>query len=821
MGVLDVVIERAQQALSSSAEAQGYLRAQGVADKSVWSHYRLGATGPALFETFSAEERERLVELGLHTGKGGSPLRNPGVLIPTFDPRAPEVPVGFVKQAPAQNKHAAVGKPSGLACTPDVGQHPRIIITDNPLLMLRLAQRGAKSVALAEEAEALGPYANWLREREVILASYKKTVLTAREEHLKQIGVEARMVFVTTEWHRLSDEAVALLGIERPAAKPKCPKADTLAPTIACRTRPTKRKATQSVAVRQVERADSPAPAAAQTVAECGDTPPPALSLSYQAEVAPGTQGHAEHAPAPPPAEAVSPLAIEYPERPELVTHDTRMLRATFKAGDATYEVETAFDVGSKLEVSVERQHQKARDRFDLAKEAQRKRFATSAALRTGVPCEIVEAHLIVLLDAVRELQAAVLDPTKKATAPAAERMSDAERDEAAALLRRPDLLDAVAGELEQLGWVGEERLKRLLFLVSVSRKLDMPLHGALRSASASGKTFGLETICAVTPPEDLVSVSNLTGAALFHQQDGLRHKLLVLAESDLLEREVLVQLRVLLSEGVLRQAGTMRDLATGRVVSDLREASGPVAFLTSTTRDLDTEVLDRCYDLALDDSPEQTARILEAQRRRASNLQAAPERAGILARLWNLQRLIEPAPVTIPFAEQIAFPASSLRHRREQQRFLRLIESSALLHQHQRLKDGGSILADLRDYEIAIELSAEFIGRSSDELSAHARDVLVLVREAGLSVFEANDLKALRPNWTRHKVRTALAELLALEVVASSKRTRPRRYELLAGAAELWGTPSVPLHSASAIRRLAEIGEGPSPIPIPSQATG
>ncbi|GMV83381.1 MAG: hypothetical protein AMXMBFR7_45650 [Planctomycetota bacterium] len=774
--VLAVVVERAQQALSSSADAQAFLHAHGLNAPEVLSSYRVGWSGPNLLDGI---DPAALKAAGLVFGNRLCPVKAPGLLLPTFDPHEPNQPVGLVKLAPYLGRHAfSTTPPHGLAlpCEHAAG---RTVVADHPMLLLKLAQEGVRGAVLVCGDELLEAHADWLKAREIVVASYRKPALKRMQDLL---GPDVPAAWCHTEFVRTPTDSLALLGID---------KANLPASKLAGRSRPKKRKGNSSVAVQQAERADTPAPAAAQTVAECGDAPPPALSLSYQpAEGTPGTQGHAEHAPAPPPAEAaaplaievISPLAAEYPEKPELVTHDTRMLRAVFRAGDATYEVETAFDVGSKLEVSVERQSQKARDRFDLAKEAQRKRFATSAALRTGVPCEVVEAHLIVLLDAVRVLQAAVLDPTKKASTPAAERMSDAEREDALALLRRPDLLDAVAGELEALGWVGEESLKRLLFLVTLSRKLPDPLHAALRSPSGGGKTFALEALCAATPPEDLIRLSNLTQAALIHQGYGLRHKLLCLSESDVLEREVIVQLRVLLSEGVLRQAGTMRDAATGTVVSDFREAKGPVAFLTSTTRDLDREVLDRCYDLTPDDSEAQTQRIMEAQRLSKREAAGLAHRARITTRLRNLQRLIEPLPVAIPYADRIEFPAANIRLRREHQRFLRLIEASALLHQYQRLREHGCILADSADFEIALHLAGDSIGRAVDELSRHAAAVWALVREQRLAAFSLNELQAHLPGWTRHRIYSALEELNRVEFVTSERgRGKVRTYRPVA----------------------------------------
>lgn len=54
--------------------------------------------------------------------------------------------------------------------------------------------------------------------------------------------------------------------------------------------------------------------------------------------------------------------------------------------------------------------------------------------------------------------------------------MTDAERDEALALLRDPKLLERVLSDLERTGVVGEQTNKLVGYLAAVSRKLDDPL---------------------------------------------------------------------------------------------------------------------------------------------------------------------------------------------------------------------------------------------------------------------------------------------------------------------------------------------------------
>ena len=78
---------------------------------------------------------------------------------------------------------------------------------------------------------------------------------------------------------------------------------------------------------------------------------------------------------------------------------------------------------------------------------------------------------------------------------PAVPAMSEAERAEALALLRGPDLLDQLAADVDALGYVGEETNKRLLYFVAVSRKLADPLSAVILSQSGAGKSGITEVI--------------------------------------------------------------------------------------------------------------------------------------------------------------------------------------------------------------------------------------------------------------------------------------------------------------------------------------
>lgn len=465
----------------------------------------------------------------------------------------------------------------------------------------------------------------------------------------------------------------------------------------------------------------------------------------------------------------------------EFIRHDQRLEQASYRSSDATFTIETALEAGKRLEVSLERGGAVHRDRFDLSVEAQRRRFASSAAVQTGMPVEIIDANLIALLDKVRELQAARY--TLAGTKPHHEvAISPEDRKQAEARLRQQDLFDQILADLESLGWVGEENIKGCLYLTSLSRKLDRPIWSALRATEGAGKSHGQDLIVALTPPEELMQLSRLSDSALYYQNpSALSHKLVVFDEADALSDEVFIALRVLKTRGALSHSYVQRNHFTGETRSHVIEVRGPVAVITTTAGKLDSQFLSRCMDLAVDESPEQTLRVIEAQKRLRTRV-ASPggngAQAALVHRHHTLQRLLQPSTVVIPFADRIDFPASDIRFRRLLEHFLGLIEASALLHQFQRIRHEGAVVADLRDFNLAVRLFEPLLRSTTQGLSLRSRELLQALSAEGKTTFRRADVDRLKPDWTRFYYRHALRELLALEYIVKTQARKGQEAE-------------------------------------------
>ncbi len=469
-----------------------------------------------------------------------------------------------------------------------------------------------------------------------------------------------------------------------------------------------------------------------------------------------------------------------------LVSHDQQAERATFTIGSVTYVVEVPHDESmTRIDLVTRHAGHVHREVVDLAVDAARNRYAGNAALRCGVAAPVIAAHLPLLLGAVQTLRAVA---ETKPDDGAVDVPDGAERDAALTMLRSPTLLGQLTADLTTLGWVGEDTAKQVLLLTAISRKLPEPLW-AIRTASREiTGSHGLDLIAALMPPEDLIHVSRLTNAALAYQNaHALHHKLLVIDDATTLSPEVILALRVLKQRGALSQAVVPRHNLSGSARTQTIEVRGPIAVVSATAGRLDDALTASCCLVPVDESADQTARVLAAERVRYAQPGGgcdAVTRTAIIQRHHTLNRLIVRRPVVIPFADRIQFPATTLRSRHEQARFLGLIAASALLHQYLRLTDRGHVVADERDFTRTVSL-AEAAGIGAEpELGRPATVLLHALHHTGITTFTSDSALALLPHWGRTSFRSAVADLLRLDYVVSPEggRGQRRSYSLIAG---------------------------------------
>lgn len=455
-------------------------------------------------------------------------------------------------------------------------------------------------------------------------------------------------------------------------------------------------------------------------------------------------------------------------------------------------------------------------DTLELYSARQRALYVTMAAHELCVEEQVIKRDLGQVLLKLEELQeqAARKPDDHKAVRP---KLSDEERDAALGLLRDPRLLDRILDDLDRCGVVGERTNKLVAYLAATSRLLDEPVAVVIQSSSAGGKSSLMEAVLAFVPEEDRVQYSAMTGQSLFYLGEAdLRHKVLAIVEQEGAERASYA-LKLLQSEGALTIASTGKDAATGRLITHAYRVEGPVALmLTTTAIQVDEELLNRCVVLSVDEGREQTRAIHERQRaaQTLEGVLARHERQHLLKLHRDAQRLLRPVLVVNPFAKELSFLDHATRTRRDHLKYLTLIRTIALLHQHQRLvktvEHRGQkveyVEVTREDIAVANRLCHEVLGRSLDELPPQTRRLLGLIDEmvkaacARLGVEHADfrfTRRAVRERigWGNTQLKIHLARLVELEyvLVHRGRQGQGYVYELAYDGQGKGGAPFLP----------------------------
>jgi hypothetical protein len=249
----------------------------------------------------------------------------------------------------------------------------------------------------------------------------------------------------------------------------------------------------------------------------------------------------------------------------------------------------------------------------------------------------------------------------------------------------------------------------------------------------------------------------------LFYKgEDALRHKVLALEEVAGAEGACYA-IRNLISAKKLVIESTIKNPLTGTLTTQVNTVHGPTAvFQTTTQPDIDAETRSRFILTSIDESPEQTRAILEAQRQRHTldGLRRRKQREAIIARHHAFQRLLKPFSVVNPFEPLLSYSEDRLAVRRDNPKYLNLILAVTFLHQMQRAvkhdAESGQdyIETTLADIAIANELATALFGQTLDELSKPSRELLKLIRRMVEQLAEKQKRTAAQVEFNRRAVR-------------------------------------------------------------------
>ena len=321
-------------------------------------------------------------------------------------------------------------------------------------------------------------------------------------------------------------------------------------------------------------------------------------------------------------------------------------------------------------------------------------------------------------------------------------------REAALQLSEDPALLHRAIRAIGELGVVGEEENRGLLYLALLSARTEAPISVLVKGRSSSGKSFLVKQTLTLIPPRGYYELSSMSAKALVYADLDFRHRHLVLYEEDgLSSEEVLYLVRTLLSEGQIRYL-TVEKTPQGHMAAREIVRPGPTALITTLTKGLTKEDNEtRTFSLYMDDTKDHTLRVVQALAEREAR-GGLPE---VDPTPWHaLYELLPQKEVVVPYAPAIArlleaqdLPEDLTRLRRDFGRFLTLVKVVALLHHARREEREGRLVATLEDYALAYHLAARPMARSVHTVSPQALTLAVAVRE----VYEAKMEEAAGKN--------------------------------------------------------------------------
>ena len=338
----------------------------------------------------------------------------------------------------------------------------------------------------------------------------------------------------------------------------------------------------------------------------------------------------------------------------------------------------------------------------------------------------------------------------------------------------------------------GEHRNAKLLYLVATSRLFDNCMHVAIKGPSSGGKSEIRRQVLEFFPPEDIVTFTTMSERALLYHEGDFCHKILSMAEANGFQEQELqdLLLRELMSEGKLTYPVVQK--INGQLVTTIITKHGPVCFMVTTTKAaLHPENETRMLSLEIDDSEEQTRRVLKKlAQTTGKNMKPDDSIHYNWQDFQRLLRIVGPKNIVVPFADALAdlIPPRATRLRRDFSQIIACIKSHALIHCYRRKNnEKGELVADLDlDYvpvaELIGHITAEGAGIAVSQEVLETIDAVKIATvkipaDDGATAFEVSKQLGLDKSTALRRLRVAAEKGFVVNL--EQHRGRPGKYRL------------------------------------------
>jgi len=429
------------------------------------------------------------------------------------------------------------------------------------------------------------------------------------------------------------------------------------------------------------------------------------------------------------------------------------------------------------LKVSIQIIHPQTRtdiyNRPDLYEHKQVEALIKTTSEKLGIENHLLEKDLSTLTQLLEAHRNTMIQERKNKAAKTVVNLPDATITECVNFLQKPGLIKNLNDAIGNAGVVGEEKNRMFLFAIGSSYKMPDTLHALIQGSSGSGKTRLLKIICALMPTEDTIKFTRVTDGSLYnYPEDYLVNKLLGFEDINGLKEDALYAVRELISNEIL-VSSTSSKTEDGQITAMQKTVRGPIASISCTTHgSIYEDNMNRVFLIAVDESKEQTKKIIAYQQQRAAGLIDRNKEQSVAEFIQNCVRLLKPYQVINPYAIKIHLPEDADQLRRLNDLYISLVKQITLLHQYQRKKDRyGQLITTIEDLQIANEIMFESIVLKVDELDGSLRQfyeqLKKIVKKTGTeNSFILRDIRhTLRVSKTRlHRYINDLTELQYIE---------------------------------------------------------
>ncbi len=465
-----------------------------------------------------------------------------------------------------------------------------------------------------------------------------------------------------------------------------------------------------------------------------------------------------------------------------------------YKTTTATYSIKGGITKNSldamkvTLVIEIEGSHRKSRNKLDLYEDKQVEKVSREASEKLNIEASEIEKDLNRLTDLLDEYR----EQDKKEKMPVVQLLNLKEREQCLTFLKKPDLIKSIDKLIEKSGVIGEESNRINLFCIAASHKMPQTLHALVQGSSGSGKTHLLKQITNLMPVENVIRLTRVTESSFYNYgETELRGKLIVIEDYDGLKEEAEYAFRELQSNEEIISSTSVKDERSGEIKAMIRKVKGPIGSLSATTRsEIYEDNLSRCFVIAVDESSQQTHRIIKYQNQVSAGIIDKAKQEKVVRFLGNCMRLLKPIDVVNPYAAKLNLPPEAFKIRRLNSNFQAFIRQITLINQYQRKTDAkGRLITELEDIKTAVNIMFDSIILKIDELDGGLRLFYERLKTYIIEKAEQNEEKPSLQDFIQREIRHNLrisktslqryiSDLVTLEYIQQSGGHHNRGYK-------------------------------------------